>query len=208
MTDHYYSQQPDSPSQERVITAQVKGRDYRFYTDQGVFSKDRLDYGSRLLIETFIDQAEGPFDRLLELGSGYGPIALVLGDFYPDAQILGLEINERAYQLALKNQQAMSCSQVDFRLSDARDFQGPDRYHHALTNPPIRAGKATIQAMVARGYALLEDQGSIWVVIQKKQGAASMKSYLEDLGAQVSRLALSKGYWVLVGRKDSKPLVS
>ena len=204
MSDHYYTNNPNSTHDEQQITANILNKTFIFNTDSGVFSKDAVDFGSRVLIETFAEYVKTiENERILELGSGYGPITLSLVKHYPKVQAIGVEINERAYHLAEQNKLANHIENVEFILEDGTTYQTNEPVHYCLTNPPIRAGKKTIQAMVKTGYEALHESGEIWVVIQKKQGAPSMQKYMEELFGNVERMNRDKGYWILRSIKQN-----
>lgn len=201
---HYYTNRPDSPHHEQTFQTEIAGQRLSFKTDSGVFSRDQVDYGSRVLLETVIESHRiGSGNAVLELGSGYGPIILSLMAHYPEATGYGVEINERAYQLALDNQRLNVINNCQFELGDATVFDQRESYHHVVTNPPIRAGKQVIQSFVDRAYDALVVGGCLWVVIQKKQGAPSMQKYMEERFGNVDRVCRDKGYWVLMSEKES-----
>lgn len=197
MPDHYYSQQPTSDHDYQSFSTEVAGQFLSFATDAGVFSKDRMDFGSRLLVETFVDQVQAAPDALLELGSGYGPIAISLAKVYPTCSVMGLELNQRALELAKQNALANQVTNVTFELADVLEWQRTGDFSHVVTNPPIRAGKAVIQAFADQACRALRPGGELWLVIQKKQGAPSMEAYLNQHFDQVDRVNRSKGYWIL-----------
>lgn len=197
MPDYYYSKQPTSDHRLQEFTTQMAGHNLSFVTDAGVFSKDRVDFGSRLLVETMIDGLQGEPDAILELGSGYGPIALSLAKHFPTTSVVGIELNQRAVDLARQNAKINQVYNVSFEAADVLTWQGQGDFAHVVTNPPIRAGKAVIQAFVDQAYQVLRPGGQLWLVIQKKQGAPSMDTYLRNHLNQVDRLARSKGYWIL-----------
>ncbi|MBG9982434.1 class I SAM-dependent methyltransferase [Aerococcaceae bacterium DSM 111020] len=198
MSDHYFNTNPSSSHHEQTIHIKLLDKDFDFRTDSGVFSKDTVDFGSRVLIETFVDQTDvKENEQILELGSGYGPITLSLASNFPQTSITGIEINERAYELAEKNKLLNQLPNANFIKGDAINYQEKDIYHYCLTNPPIRAGKKTIQEMIRVGYDAIVSGGQLWVVIQKKQGAPSMEKYLQNLTGNVERIHREKGYWIL-----------
>lgn len=196
MSEQYFKSKPTSEQAVKHVEDQVAGVKLRLQTDNGVFSKNRMDYGSKVLVESFVTQVSAP-TQLLELGSGYGPVALALAKLYPTAEVTGIEVNERAYELALDNQQQNRVSNCHFELSDVREWTSDARYDYIVTNPPIRAGKAVIRHFVDVAYQQLVAQGELWVVIQKKQGAPSMSDYMENLFGNVELVTRDKGYWIL-----------
>lgn len=207
MTQQYFEARPASDHQYDRYQAQVGQHRLHLLTDSGVFSRHQLDYGSKLLVESFLDQARiDRSSKLLELGAGYGPILIAIAKHFPDWAYTGIEINERAYQLAQENASSNQVDEaIDWRLGDAtqRIEDLTDQYDFVLTNPPIRAGKAIIQTFVKRAFDYLRPGGQLWLVIQKKQGAPSMKKHMDQVFGNVDRVALDKGYWILRSNKES-----
>lgn len=203
MNEQYFTKQPQSHHQKQEIKAKINNTiDLKLTTDSGVFSKDRVDYGSSLLIESFIQNVSLDRGEILELGSGYGPIAISLAKAYPNAQLTGVELNERAYQLAIRNSQVNHVANIEWLLEDATTVTFKKEFTYILTNPPIRAGKKTIQAFVRNAHNHLLSGGSLWLVIQKKQGAPSMVNFMEDLFGNVTKVKQDKGYWILQSIKE------
>lgn len=203
MNEQYFTKQPQSHHQKQEIKAKINNTiDLKLTTDSGVFSKDRVDYGSSLLIESFIQNVSLDRGEILELGSGYGPIAISLAKAYPNAQLTGVELNERAYQLAIRNSQVNHVANIEWLLEDATTVTFKKEFTYILTNPPIRAGKKTIQAFVRNAHNHLLSGGSLWLVIQKKQGAPSMVNFMEDLFGNVTKVKQDKGYWILQSTKE------
>ncbi|WP_124057725.1 class I SAM-dependent methyltransferase [Vaginisenegalia massiliensis] len=203
MTDHYYSHQPESDHQERTIQFSIQDQSLQFVTDRGVFSKDRVDYGSNVLLKAFLDHENTQVGQsLLELGSGYGPILISLAKLAPQLHYVGVEVNQRSLDLAIRNQALNKVSNIDWHLADATQIDLNQFFDYAITNPPIRAGKKTIQAFVNQAYRHIKVGGRLFVVIQKKQGAESMKKYMDQVFGQAERISLDKGYWVLMSQKE------
>lgn len=195
MSDHYYSRSPQSKSNPRSWNEQLRGRSYTFTSDVGVFSKHKIDYGTRLLIENFQEPTiSGDF---LDLGCGYGPIGISLADHFQDRRVIMADINERAIKLAQYNVMYNAIENAEVFQSDG--FSNlKNRYFAAiLTNPPIRAGKKTVYKMFEESKQALLEEGELWLVIQKKQGAPSAKKKLESLFSRVEVATRKKGYYVL-----------
>lgn len=195
MTDHYYSKNPQSKSSPKTWQTQIKKSIYTFTSDVGVFSKNEIDFGSRLLIEAF--ELPNVHGDLLDLGCGYGPIGVVLADQYKDRTIVMADINERALTLAEKNAQANGCTNTIIKKSDGysgvRDFT----FASILVNPPIRAGKKVVHQMLEESKNVLTNGGELWVVIQKKQGAPSAQSKMKETFKNVTVVTRKKGYYIL-----------
>lgn len=205
MGEQYFSSNPNSSHHERTITTTLADQAMTFQTDNGVFSKNKIDFGSRVLIDTFLKYVDtlDESDHIVEFGSGYGPIILSIAKAYPHNTCVGLEVNERAMSLAHVNAHLNHLSNVTFQLADLSEDITLDcaPVQQIITNPPIRAGKKTIQKFMDHAYALLAPQGQLWVVIQKKQGAPSMTNYLHHLFGNVECVEKEKGYWILMSRK-------
>lgn len=195
MAEHYFSQQPQSNSSPKTLKYNLNKQLYTFRSDQGVFSKHAIDYGTRLLIETF--EEPGRNGDLLDLGCGYGPIGICLADHFPERQVVMADINERALQLAKENASLNHVKNVTFIKSDRFTQLEANNFAAILSNPPIRAGKNIVHAILEESRSALISGGELWVVMQKKQGAPSAKEKLQSLFGNVDIIARSKGYYIL-----------
>ncbi|HLR09182.1 MAG TPA: class I SAM-dependent methyltransferase [Bacillota bacterium] len=194
MSEHYYSQSPQSTSSPKTWNDSLRGKQYVFTSDRGVFAKHTIDFGTRLLIEHF-QEPDVPGD-LLDLGCGYGPIGIVLADVYQNRQVVLADVNERALLLAQENAAANGVENVTFVRSNRFSQLAGRSFSAIVTNPPIRAGKKVVYAMFEESKEALLDGGELWIVIQKKQGAASAKTKLADLFSTVDLVYRKKGYYV------------
>lgn len=195
MTEHYYSKKPSIESNPVKWESELKGNNFRFKTDSGVFSKKEVDFGSRLLIDTFdMGNSTG---LLLDVGCGYGPIGLSLAKAYPEATIHMVDVNERAIMLANENAAENKINNVKIYESDRLLGVEEKRFNAILTNPPIRAGKKVVHDIFEQSFLHLDKGGELWVVIQKKQGAPSTMDKMEELFGNVEVAAKSKGYFIL-----------
>lgn len=195
MSEHYFSQKPQSISSPKTWSYQLKGKIYTFTSDVGIFSKNEVDFGSRLLIEQFEPpEVTGDF---LDLGCGYGPVGIVLSDHHEDRNIVMADVNERAVMLAEQNAEHNSVHNVECIQSDRFANMRQRSFAAILTNPPIRAGKRVVHKMLEESKAALYEHGELWVVIQKKQGAPSAMGKLEDLFGEVEVVTRKKGYYIL-----------
>ncbi len=196
--DQYFSQSPDAASNPQTWSYQLEGQTFTFTTDNGVFSKNEVDFGSRILIETFrTPDIDGP---LLDLGCGYGPISIALAATHSDRSVLGVDVNERALSLAEKNAKQNKITNVTFQESDILSNVSSQSFAAILTNPPIRAGKQVVHQMFEEAKKALLSNGELWVVIQKKQGAPSAKKKLSELFEEVEVVKKEKGYFVFCAK--------
>lgn len=200
MAEHYYSNKPSVEHQRRTIEDELRGKKLRFVTDAGVFSKGGVDYGSRVLIE-LMEIPEGA--QVLDVGCGYGPIGFSAALMAPEGHVTMLDVNERAVELARENAKANGIHNVTIQQSDLFEQVQGKQFDVVLTNPPIRAGKETVHRIFAEAYEHLYSGGSLWIVIQKKQGAPSAYAKLEELFGeeQVQEIGKDKGYRILQATK-------
>jgi len=184
----------------KEITYQFEllGERYRFQSDAGVFSKDGLDDGTRLLLETIAKTDLGT--NILDLGCGVGPIGLILAHTDPSRHVVLADVNDRALECAEKNAESLGVSsQVELVHSDVYSNINAS-FPTIVTNPPIRAGKKVTYAMYAGAPSHLHQDGSLILVIRKKQGAESCFRYLQTLFKKVEVKARHKGFLILIAR--------
>lgn len=192
MTEHYYSHNPEVAHDLRQVIYEVLNLRFQCTTDAGVFSRDGLDMGTRILLEALPELG----GRILDLGCGWGPVGVALGKKYPGAQIVMSDVNARAVELARRNLEANAVMNASAVCGEG--FEAVEGAFDAIVlNPPIRAGKGVIYALFAGAAAHLNAGGALYVVIRKQQGAESAQKYLGTIFADVDRIAREKGYWVL-----------
>ncbi|PWK05666.1 class I SAM-dependent methyltransferase [Tumebacillus permanentifrigoris] len=200
MSDHYFSNKPTVEHDLRTIRVALRGQEFVFWTDAGVFSKAGIDFGSELLIESM----EIPSDAtVLDVGCGYGPIGLAAAKLAAAGQVTMLDVNERAVELARKNATSNGIANVEILVSDRYEHVQGRRFDVILTNPPIRAGKLVVHSIFDGAVEHLTERGELWVVIQKKQGAPSAKKRLEELFDSVEDVARDAGFRIF---RCSQPL--
>lgn len=199
MADHYYASQPTAAHDRKTWDTVLRGQSYRFVSDAGVFSKGGVDFGSRTLIEAM----DIPQDaEVLDVGCGYGPIGLAAARLAAKGHVTMIDVNSRAVELAKENAAANGVNNITVLESDLFSALDDRKFDVVLTNPPIRAGKATVHAIFEGAYERLRSGGSLWVVIQKKQGAPSAKEKLESLFSRVEEVTKDKGYRIYRAVKE------
>ncbi|WP_458415207.1 class I SAM-dependent methyltransferase [Schinkia sp. CFF1] len=199
MTEHYYSSNPSVESKPFTFEYKLKGHSFIFTSDLGVFSKSEIDFGSKLLIDT-IDVP--PIDgNILDVGCGYGPIGLTLAKENTNRQIEMVDVNERALQLARKNSEQNHVENVSIYQSNLFENVKDKMFALIVTNPPIRAGKKVVHQLFEDSYQHLLENGELWIVIQKKQGAPSAIEKLETIFAEVEVVVKKKGYYIIKSKK-------
>ncbi len=194
---HYFDAQPDGPGRERRRTVGLQGRSMEVVTSSGVFSGDRLDLGTQVLL-----RHAGPVPdqgHLLDLGCGWGPITLALAAAAPAATVWAVDVNERARGLTATNARDNGFTNVTVRAPGDVD---PDVSFAAIwSNPPIRIGKDALHSLLLAWLPRLAPGGRAELVVQRNLGADSLHTWLEQVlpdGMTVTRSASSKGYRVLV----------
>ncbi|TDE12715.1 methyltransferase, partial [Actinomadura sp. 6K520] len=178
MGDHYFAERPDAASRRRSVDLVLPDLHLRLDTDSGMFSPDRIDPGTRILLETA--PAPPPAGDLLDLGCGYGPIALTLAMRSPQARVFGVDVNQRALALAEGNAKAVGLDNVRFVLADEID---PGlRFDAIWSNPPIRIGKAALHDLLLTWLPRLTPTGAAHLVVQKHLGSDSLQRWLNGQG--------------------------
>lgn len=200
MTSHYYTEQPESEHKFEQWSFELLGKSFHFVTDSGVFSRNTVDFGSRVLLGAFQWQ-DLPDGRVLDVGCGYGPIGLAVASV-TNRLVEMIDINQRAVDLAKKNAQKNQLTQVDIHTSYIYDDLHEIQYAAIISNPPIRAGKKVVHGILSGAYPLLITGGTLTIVIQKKQGAPSAQKKMNELFGNVEIVAKEKGYYVLKSVKE------
>ena len=193
--EHYYSRTQKVESDPKFWDYTLKNNRFRFKTDNGVFSKKEVDFGSRLLIETFEMPKTDGF--ILDVGCGYGPIGLSIAKNFKDRTIHMVDINERALMLAKENAELNQVTNTVIYESDRLLNVSESNFAAILTNPPIRAGKKVVHDIFEQAHHHLVSNGELWVVIQKKQGAPSAVEKLTEIFSEVEIVEKDKGYFII-----------
>lgn len=197
MSNHYYTKNPEVASKETSWTYRLKNKEFRFISDSGVFSKNTIDFGSRLLIETF-QLAEDVKGDILDVGCGYGPMGLAAAFAYPERQVEMVDVNERALSLARRNAEVNNIHNVKIYESSTYDrVETGKQFAAIISNPPIRAGKQIVHRILSEAHPHLVPGGTLTVVIQKKQGAPSAEKKMLEVFGNAEVIVRDKGYWII-----------
>ena len=189
---HYFENDQNLPSNLKKTTTTLFNQNFIFYTDNGVFAKHGLDYGSRLLLESLpYDSLEGP---VLDIGCGYGVLGIVVNK-KTNLEVDMIDVNKRALHLSLKNIKENKCTNIKAFVSDCYE-NITKKYRTIITNPPIRAGKKIVYEILLNARSHLEDDGTMYLVIRKEQGAKSTISALKKY-YDVSIVNKSKGFYII-----------
>jgi 16S rRNA G1207 methylase RsmC len=202
--DHYFSASPASAENLRTIVVRLAGRDVEVTTASGVFSPDRLDAGTGVLLAN--TPPPPPGGDILDLGCGWGPIALSVALDSPHATVWAVDVNERSLDLVRRNAAALGLDNVRAVTPD----EVPDDivFRGIRSNPPIRVGKSQLHDMLLRWIPRLDLRSDGWFVVQRNLGSDSLQRWLAATlghGYTVHRAATGRGYRVLKVRRHGTP---
>jgi len=200
--EHYFSSSPGSELKLRTIHARIAGHERELVTANGVFSPDRIDTGTQVLLGSV--PAPPPGGNLLDLGCGWGPIALTLALESPHATVWAVDVNERALDLVRANAEKMSIANLNAVLPE--NVPSDVMFRTIWSNPPIRIGKNELHGLLARWLPRLALDSDAWLVVQRNLGSDSLHRWLQATypdELSVVRTATSKGYRVLRARRRS-----
>ena len=189
---HYFDPVPEVESKRRTLRLRTGDVTAELQADRGVFGSRAIDLGTlTLLKEAPLPPAEG---ELLDLGSGYGPIAIALARRSPAARVWAVDVNERALELTRANAAIAKTPNVVASIPEGV----PDelRFAAIYSNPPVRVGKAALHDLLLRWLPRLAPGGKAYLVVQRNLGADSLATWLEAQGYWVQRLKSKKGYRV------------
>lgn len=205
MADHYFSARPASPDERRERKLRLRGRELVVETASGVFSADRLDPGTRILLEEVPSPPAAGV--LLDLGCGWGPIAIDMALDAPGAEVIAVDVNERARELTARNATRAGATNVTVASPEEAERLLSGRPIDLLrSNPPIRVGKEALHAMLAAWLGRLSPDGRAELVVARNLGADSLQRWIRDsLHLECARLASSKGYRVLSVSRSAAP---
>ncbi|ROR66555.1 class I SAM-dependent methyltransferase [Agrococcus jenensis] len=193
--DHYFSPDPAAPSSIRTIRVPIAGEEREMVTATGVFSGDRLDVGTAVLLDAVPAPPEA--GELLDLGCGWGPIATTLALRSPAARVWAVDVNARALSLVERNAELLSISNI---TAASPELVPEDvRFDVIWSNPPIRIGKAELHALLERWIPRLAPGATAWLVVQKHLGADSLLRWLAERfeGFDVERADSRKTYRII-----------
>ncbi|WAC66257.1 methyltransferase [Agrococcus sp. SL85] len=195
MPDHYFSPDPAAPEALRTIRVPLAGSEREMVTATGVFSGDRLDVGTSVLLDAVPAPPES--GDLLDLGCGWGPIAATLALRSPAARVWAVDVNARALSLVERNAELLSLSNITPATPEL--VPADVRFATIWSNPPIRIGKAQLHALLEAWLPRLAPDGTAWLVVQKHLGADSLQRWLEERfpGFDVERATSKKTYRIL-----------
>jgi len=199
-SEHYFSAKPESELKLRRFSVTLAGREVELTTAGGIFSPERIDAGTQVLLGSIPKPPPG--GNLLDLGCGWGPIALTLALESPNATVWAVDVNERALDLVRRNAAELGLTNVNACLP--ADVPADVSFMTIWSNPPIRVGKNELHGLLERWLPRLEPGTDAWLVVQRNLGSDSLHRWLEGSLPEdysVIRASTSKGYRVLRVRR-------
>lgn len=191
--NHYFTNNENLKSEIRYLDYKYQDISLTLASDNGVFAKDKIDYGSKLLVETFVQKSNIKTGDFLDLGCGYGSIGLALKKIL-DINITLSDINKRAVHLTKMNVKNNKL-EAKVILSDGfKDLN--DKYDVIVSNPPIRVGKKILLDLLTESLNHLKENGELWCVIRKDQGAKSIINSLANI-SNSEVIEKSKGFYII-----------
>lgn len=199
---HYFISDDSVASNIKIISFEVLGTKVQLFTDNGVFSKNRIDEGTLAFLKVLVPlHLTG---EILDLGCGYGPIGLTIAITSSSASVMLADVNTRALALCNKNAHDLGLGQrVTVLQSDVYE-NIEDLFDNIVINPPIRAGKKVTYAMYEGALKHLVEGGSLFIVIRKAQGGPSASKYIESLFGNIKLLKRDSGYYIYQAIKSEQ----
>ena len=196
---HYFENDKNLKSEIRELSYKYNSSFFVFYSDNGVFSKNNIDYGSKLLIETYLKENDINEKRVLDVGCGYGFLGIMVSRV-TDSYVEMIDINKRAVHLTNMNIKRYKDFKGKTYISNVyENVEG--KYDIIITNPPIRIGKEKLLEILIGAFDHLEENGLLYYVIRKDQGALSIKKILEENSINVEVINKDKGYFIYRAKK-------
>lgn len=206
---HYFSEKQEVKSDRKIIKYEIENKNFEFVTDNGVFSKTKVDFGTDVMLKVFLrenlDKKSQKFD-ILDIGCGYGVVSVVIKSFFENVRTVSSDVNERALELTRENLLRNGVvkdenDNFEVRKSFAFDYVS-EKFDVILSNPPIRAGKQTIFQIYEQSFQHLNKNGEFYCVIQTKHGAKSTQKKLEEIFGNCETLEINAGYRIFRSVKN------
>lgn len=188
---HYFTNNENLKSEIVKVNTNIKDKDFYFYTDNGVFSKGELDFGTELLLRTF--KYDETNKKVLDIGCGCGPIGIYLSKlgFTVDMS----DVNKRAIHLS---KMAIKEQNLNVNVFESDAYQNiTNKYDYIISNPPIRVGKEKLYEIIMNAKDYLNNNGELWLVVRKQQGAESLIRDMKEVYALVGVVTKKKGFYII-----------
>lgn len=198
---HYFSEKQEVKSDRKIIKYEIENKKFEFVTDNGVFSKTKVDFGTDVMLKVFLrgnmNKKNQKFD-VLDIGCGYGVVTVIVKAFFENVKTMSSDVNERALELTTENllkNEVVKDENDEFGVRKSFAFDNiSEKFDVILSNPPIRAGKQTIFQIYEKSFEHLNENGEFYCVIQTKHGAKSTQKKLEEVFGNCETLEINAGY--------------
>ena len=191
---HYFTNEK-LEHDKKIIKVKIKDTDFNFYTDNGVFSKKGMDFGTRTLLENL--DYENMHGKILDFGCGYGSIGIVVSKI-TNLEVDMLDINKRSVELARENSKL---NKVKTNVFESNIYENvTNKYDYIISNPPIRVGNEILHKILFEAQEYLNENGQLWIVVNKDQGAKSLVEKLKKY-YNVNIITKNKGFFVILCSK-------
>jgi 16S rRNA G1207 methylase RsmC len=196
--EHYFVAHPKSETQLGIIRTHLRGKPLEFLTASSVFSKKRVDLGTRLLIESMILPEKG---CVLDVGCGYGAVGIAAASFNSNLRVIMVDVNERAVWLAKQNIELNNLGNAEVRCGHLYEPVKELTFNCILSNPPISAGIETVKAIITEAPKLMTNEASLQMVVKSKVGGRRLQLIFKETFGNVETLSRKSGYRVLMAEK-------
>lgn len=196
MAEHYYSEEPTSELKIRQIKAILRGKEFIFYTGSGVFSPEKVDIGTTLLINDSIIEPEA---KILDLGCGYGPVGIAIKKIFPETKVFMTEVNQRAVMLAKKN---AKLNQTYVSIVQGNLYEGvkEEKFDIILVNPPMAAGKKICFEIIAQAKEHLTKGGTLQLVARHQKGGRELEKKMQEVFGNVEEISKQSGFRIYLSK--------
>ncbi len=198
-SNHYFTAYPKSKPDYGIIRTYLRGRPFKFMTASGVFSRKRVDLGTRLLIESMLLPEKG---SVLDVGCGYGAVGIAAAAFNPSLRVVMIDVNERAVWLAKQNIKINSIDNAEVRRSHLYESVNDLTFNCILSNPPVSAGMKTVKAIITEAKKYMTNKAYFQMVVRSKIGRKRLQILLQENFATAEVFARKSGYRVFIAEKQ------
>jgi 16S rRNA (guanine1207-N2)-methyltransferase len=204
-TDHYFVAKPKSEERFGLVRTNLCGRSFEFLTSTSVFSKKRVDLGTRVLIESMVLPKTG---CILDIGCGYGPVGIVAATLNPKLSVVMTDVNMRAVRLAKKNVALNKIANAEVRYGYLYEPVESLVFDCVLSNPPVSAGMETVKAIIKEAKKVMAEKATFQMVIRSKIGAKALPALFKETFGNCMVLARESGFRILMGQLASAELIT
>ena len=194
--EHYFASAPKSEAKFGLIRTTIHNKTFEFLTSSSVFSKRRVDQGTRVLIEAMVLPQTG---NVLDIGCGYGAVGIAAATFNPQLRVIMTDVNTRAVRLAKQNTQINKVTNAEVRCGNLYEPVQDIKFNCIFSNPPVSAGMETVKAIVQGAPSVMAPKASLQMVIRSKIGSKTLPAVFNQTFSNCEVLARESGYRVLIG---------